>query len=178
MVPEGRGGEDCKWALCNVGLGSWIITMLTFPVWWALGLCQHNLRSGVKHTGGRRGTRVCKQNVSLRSVIHNTPFGLEDRSGGSRTSGASACLPCVLSCRAGCRKIHSTAPLHPSGFFFPRATELSVLGPSLRSASESFKSVTFSWFSIHSPPSSSHHCGSFLSLPLPPPFTVSSLLSH
>lgn len=28
------------------------------------------------------------------------------------------------------------------------------------------------------PPSSSHHCGSFLSLPLPPPLTVSSLLSH
>lgn len=121
--------------------------------------------------GGVAEEHVCgnKMSRSEVSVIHNTPFGLEDRSGGSRTSGASACSPCVLSCRAGCRKIHSTAPLHPSGFFIPRATELSVLGPSLRSASESFKSVTFSWFSIHSPPLLFPSLWFFSLTPPPPP---------
>lgn len=33
---------------------------------------------------------------------------------------------CCLSCRAGWRKIHPTAPLHPSVLFFPRATKRRV----------------------------------------------------
>lgn len=135
-----QGRRICKWALCNLGLQELDHYTADAPMWWPFGLRQRNLQSSPAwNTRGRRGTCVCvRYRLTCSMSLYLRPWGcvtfliwreMKRRHDTNDTFRALRCrrLPslrgisvCCLSCRAGWRKIHPTAPPPSQWIFLPK----------------------------------------------------------